>query len=327
MNLISKEKTDAFRAFIDSHSSFLIAGHKEPDGDCVSSSLGISYILKHFGKDYLLLNAGPFKRSEIREFGSLFSSSVPFMSEQDRKNTGLIIVDCSELQRLGDLSADLSGLDTFIIDHHKTSDSSGDNVIIDSTSPAASCLVQQLLENLCGKLSLEQAETLFFGLSTDTGFFRFLTQDSSEVFKAAARLVESGANPKKSYQEMTGGKPWNTRKLLGVLLDKAERFAGGKLAVTCETLEDTKKFGQDGRDSDALYSLLLSVEGIEAVAFLRQDTETTCTMGLRSNDSCDVSEIAARFGGGGHKNASGASCNGRLDTLKPLVIKEFSKVL
>ena len=87
------------------------------------------------------------------------------------------------------------------------------------------------------------------------------------------------------------------------------------------------EYGQEGRDSDALYSALLSAEGVEAAAFIRQDTETTCTIGLRSNTTCDVSVIAAKFGGGGHKNASGAATDGRLETIKQLLIKEFSKVL
>ena len=92
-------------------------------------------------------------------------------------------------------------------------------------------------------------------------------------------------------------------------------------------MDDTKKWGQEGRDSDALYSTLLAVEGVEAVVFLRQDTENTCTAGLRSKDQIDVSVIASKFGGGGHKNASGLSCNGRLETLIPSIIKEFARVM
>ena len=72
---------------------------------------------------------------------------------------------------------------------------------------------------------------------------------------------------------------------------------------------------------------MLEVEGVEAVSFVRQDTEATCTMGLRSKDKCDVSQIAAKFGGGGHKNASGASLDGKLAVIMPQLIKEFSKVL
>ena len=112
-----------------------------------------------------------------------------------------------------------------------------------------------------------------------------------------------------------------------ILLDKAETYHNGKLIVTYETMEDTKNHGIEGRDSDALYSLLLSVKDVEAVAFIRQDTPTTCTAGLRSIDRVDVSAVAAKFGGGGHKNASGLSTDGVLDKLIPEIVKEFGKVL
>ena len=164
-------------------------------------------------------------------------------------------------------------------------------------------------------------------MATDTGFFKYLTEDSSEVFKGTARLVESGANPRKIYQEMTGGKQWNTRKLLGIMLDHAERHFNGKLVVTFETMDDTRKFGQDGRDSDAFYMLMLEVENVEAVLFIRQETEFSCTLGFRSREKCDVSAIASKFGGGGHKNAAGASTEGKIETLLPLILKEFAKAL
>lgn len=327
MQLVTQEQIENFKKFVDSKERFIIAGHKEPDGDCVSSSLGVSYILKHLDKPYIIINAGPFKRPEIRPYASNFTNELPFMTQADRDETGLIIVDCSETIRLGEIDFDFSGLDTFIIDHHKTACCTGPNVIIDSTAPAASCLVQQIYEAIVGKPTEEDAHTLFFGLATDTGFFRFLDTSSSEVFKSTARLVDAGANPRKIYQEMSGGKGYLTRKLLGIMLTRAEQYCGGKLIVTYETMEDTKKYGHEGRDSDAFYSLMLAVEGVEAVLFVRQETEHSCTLGFRSLEKCDVSAIAAKFGGGGHKNASGASTEGRYETLIPAIVKEFSKVL
>ena len=129
------------------------------------------------------------------------------------------------------------------------------------------------------------------------------------------------------YNNINNGKPYSTRKLLGCLLSRAERHLEGRLVITYETLEDTRKMGLEGRDSDALYQLLLSAEGVEAVVFLRQDTPTTCTGGFRSQDKIDVSKVAAKFGGGGHKNASGMSTEGKIDTLIPAIVKEFARII
>lgn len=325
---ISQENTEALKTFILDHDFFFIAGHKEPDGDCITSCLGIAAILEHFNKPYQLLSAGPFKRNEVISWQEKFSATMEFQDDAERKKTGLFIADCSEIIRLGEIDGDLKGLDTFVIDHHKTSDLQSDvKGYVNAEAPACAFLIQLFYEALIGPVPAELAKILFFGICTDTGFFRFLTETSAEVFAAVSRLVAAGADPRTTYREINSGKPYSTRKLLGNLLNKAERYLDGRLVVTYESLEDTKKWGLEGRDSDALYQLMLSAKGVEAVAFLRQDTPTTCTGGFRSQDKIDVSAVAAKFGGGGHKNASGMSCNGRVETLIPQIVKEFARIM
>ena len=126
-----------------------------------------------------------------------------------------------------------------------------------------------LYEALVGKLDKETAEILFFGLATDTGYFKFLDNNSPDIFILASRLVEAGANPRKTYDFITSGKPFLTRKLLGTTLNHTESYFDGKLLIAIETLEDTRNYGSEGRDSDALYTLLLAVEKVEAVVFIR----------------------------------------------------------
>ncbi|MBO5482016.1 MAG: bifunctional oligoribonuclease/PAP phosphatase NrnA [Spirochaetaceae bacterium] len=328
MKEIQENNIQEFKDFISNHQYFYVIGHKEPDGDCIASCLGIADILKKSNKEYKLLSAGPFKRPEIKKFEKQFSNKTDFLDNKDREITGLIILDCSELSRLGEIDGDLSGLDIFVIDHHKTSNlPENAKGFIDPEAPACAYLVQIFYEKILGKIPLKLANILFFGLSTDTGYFRFLSQDSAEVFMAAARLVSYGVEPRMIYNEINSGKPYSTRQLLGVLLSKAERYLDGKLVITYETLEDTKKYGSEGRDSDALYQLLLSSQDVEAAVFLRQDTISTCTGGFRSVDKIDVSQVAAKFGGGGHKNASGMSTDGKIENLIPLIVKEFAKII
>ena len=325
---ISQEKADELKAFIENHNFFFNAGHKEPDGDCITSCLGLAAILEHFNKPYQLLSAGPFKRNEVIRWQERFSDTMEFQDESERKSSGLFIADCSEIIRIGDIDGDLKGLDTFVIDHHKTSGlEEGFKGHVDGEAPACAFLIQLFYEKLIGPVPSELAKVLFFGICTDTGFFRFLTDNSSEVFAAVSRLVAGGADPRTTYREINSGKPYTSRKLLGVLLGKAEKYLDGRLVVTYESLEDTRKWGLEGRDSDSLYQLMLSAKGVEAVVFLRQDTETTCTGGFRSQDKIDVSQVAAKFGGGGHKNASGMSCNGRVETLIPQIVKEFARIM
>ncbi len=326
MNTISETQFENFKQFINSHKAFVICGHKEPDGDCIASSLGLAKILDFYKKPYQILNAGPFKRTETKTFEKLFKNQF-VRQTNNLEDTGLFIVDCSETFRLGDMESQVANLESFIIDHHKTASSDETKSIIDSSAPAAACIVQQLVEKTIGKLDKETADILFFGLATDTGFFKFLDDKSNDIFILASRLVEAGANPRKTYDFITSGKPFLTRKLLGSTLEKTQSFFDGKLMIATETMEDTHNYGSDGRDSDALYSLLLAVEKVEAVVFIRQETDKTCTLGFRSRDEIDVSAIAACFGGGGHKNASGACTTGTIETLIPKLKQEFGKIL
>jgi len=330
MEIIDNKTVEKFKNFIQKHDFFFVIGHKEPDGDCIASCLGIAAILDAFKKEYQLLSAGPFKRNEINQYEALFSDTMTFLDENERKSTGLIITDCSEMHRLGDIDGDLKGLDTFIIDHHKTSDvQQNQEGYINPDAAACAYLIQLFYEKLIGPVPEKTAKILFFGICTDTGFFRFLgaTAESADLLSAVSRLVSYGANPKLTYNEINSGKPYSTRKLLGSLLSKAERYLDGRLIITYETLEDTKKWGIEGRDTDALYQLLLSTKGAEAAVFLRQDTITTCTGGFRSQDKIDVSLVASKFGGGGHKNASGMSTEGKIETLIPAVVKEFARIM
>ena len=330
MSILTQHDSDSIKEFIQIHDSFIIIGHKEPDGDCIASCLGIAAILDFFKKPYQLLSAGPFKRQEIKKYETKFTDKPEFMDTKERNHTGLFITDCSEISRLGDIDFDFKGLDTFVIDHHKTSGlPENAKGYINASAPAAAFIIQLFYEALIGPLPKEIAEIIFFGICTDTGFFRFLSvsPEATEVFNAVARLNTYGADPRKTYNEINNGKPWNTRKLLGVLLNRAERYLNGKLIITYETLEDTHKLGSEGRDSDALYQLLLSTKDVQAAVFLRQDSPATCTGGFRSTDKIDVSIVASKFGGGGHKNASGMSCEGKIDTLIPSIVKEFARIM
>lgn len=331
MQIISDENLKGFKTFIENHDFFFIIGHKDPDGDCVASCLGIAGILEKFQKNYQLLSAGPFKRVEISQYQELFTDTMTFLDENERKRTGLIITDCSEISRVGEIDGDLKNLDTFIIDHHLTSAPlSPECGYVNSNAPACAYLVQLFYEGLVGTIPAETAKILFFGISTDTGFFRFITygtDESVDIMNACGRLISYGADPRSTYNNINNGKPYSTRKLLGVLLNKAERYLNDRLVITYETLDDTKKYGQEGRDSDALYQLLLSAKDVQAVVFLRQDTPTTCTGGFRSLDKVDVSIVASKFGGGGHKNASGMSTEGHIETLIPQIVKEFARII
>jgi len=314
-------------SFIKTGSKFIIAGHKEPDGDCAGSQLALRSALRRLGKEAVACSAGPFKRIELKIYAGQFKNTP---DESEKLGAKVIIIDCSNKDRIGDLKDALEGLPCAVIDHHTAvshPQSTAENpVFVESTSPSCTLLIEKLISSLGLEMTMEEAEFLLFGLCTDTGFFRHLTEKNADVFEAAARMIKAGANPKAAYNLMNGGKSYNSRILLGKILARTESHFNGRLMLSHETLEEFNFFGFEGRDSDSLNRMLLSIDSVEAAAIIRQESIDDCTISLRSIDKIDVSKIAASLGGGGHKNASGLTMKGDIPFVKNILLKEFSVV-
>jgi phosphoesterase RecJ-like protein len=327
--------------FLDSYSSFLVLGHREPDGDCIASQLVLASYLGNKGKRTALLSSGPFTRTEIASYASRFVDKLPSWASEP--GVAAIILDCSSLGRTGPLGEEISvlkasGLGVAIIDHHASGELATDGEAgrtgaplaelryIDPTAPAVAFLVQGILEQASYEMNAEEAGLLFFGLCTDTGFFRHLDTGSSPVFEAAGRLIAAGASPKRAFESMNGGKPFASRKLMGELLSRAEASFDGRLIMTWMDLKDQERYGLVGRDSDMLYQLLMTVEGMEVAVVVRQESQTNCTVGFRSRQTVDVASIAASFGGGGHRLAAGLFIEGRVEDILPRIQAAFAAV-
>jgi phosphoesterase RecJ-like protein len=312
-------------AFIDSYDKFIVAGHEEPDADCIGSELALASMLQRLGKIVFPCQAGPFRKAEVIPYKDLF---LERLEEAACKDAAVIIVDCQGPSRTGSLASSLKGLPLAVIDHH-ASGKAGDSIdtaYIEASSASTTILVLSLFDALGLSVTKYEAELLFLGLCADTGFFRHIGAGGEDVFHAAARLAAAGANPKETFARINGGRTLASRLLLGTVLCHTESYFDGKLLVTTEELAETELYGVENRDSDMLYQLLTSVGGVEAAAVIRQSSAAQCAIGLRSRDSVDVAKIAAAFGGGGHKNAAGAYIDGSMAPLKEAIISEFKKV-
>lgn len=307
--------------FLESHDCFYVLGHKEPDGDCVGSQLALASFLKALGKRVHILSSGPFTRTEILGYEHRFKRQAP--PERAHERTGAFVLDCSEMSRIGEVQESMPDVPFAFVDHHRSSSPPGEWDYIDSSAPSVCLLVYKMMEALGHKPSREEAELLFFGFSTDTGFFRHLDEGSAESVMIAASLVEAGASPKKTFFAMSGGKSLFSRKLMGETLTRTEPYYDGMLLVSYITLEDQRRYGMASRDSDMLYQLLMGVAGCEACMVVRQESEGGCTVGFRSREKIDVGSIAARFGGGGHRLAAGLSINGSLEDVMEKLIEAF----
>lgn len=310
------------QTFLDEYEQYIIAGHREPDGDSVGSCLALDSFLRRRGKKTVLLSSGPFKRPEIRPHEGRFQPCLP--DSVSLENTAVVVLDCAHMGRIGDASAGLEELPYAVIDHHATNTGARPVDYVDAASPATTLLIQDCIESFGDKPTTEEAAMLLFGLCTDTGFFRHLDASYPRTFELASRLVAAGASPKETFLTMNGGKSLESRLLISRILSRLTRYYHGQMIVSWETLEDTREFGLEGRDSDSLYQLIQGIAGVEVIVLVRQETPENCTVGFRSVHRVDVSTVAQSFGGGGHKHASGLSIPGTIEELIPRFVAAFA---
>ncbi len=315
----SKEILD----FLKEHKKFVVIGHTEPDGDCLGSQIGIGMFLKSRGADITLCSPGPFSRPETAELAPLFSDTWP---EPD-SDTAVLIMDCSTPDRIGSFREKLDHHPVGVIDHHASGSRFGDARWIEPGAAAVTQMVLAIIQNEQQEPSSESAEQLFFGLATDTGFFRHLDKSGAPALAAAAELVEAGASPKAAYARMYGNRPFNSRILLGRLLSRCRQLANNRLIYTWETLKDSEELGKDSRDSDALYQLILGTKGCEAAAVIREEAPGELSAGLRAMYELNVGSIASDFGGGGHAKAAGFSYKGKRADLEKILLERIIKDL
>ncbi|MEM9424332.1 MAG: bifunctional oligoribonuclease/PAP phosphatase NrnA, partial [Spirochaetota bacterium] len=325
---------------------FVILGHQKPDADCATSQLALCLALQRLGKSVQMVSAGPFQRPEIQELAPQFDSEVnqQKISGFGRGKVLAVILDCSTLERTGFLE-ELQDLSILVIDHHASGEIDGDFQYCAPSSPSTSILVQNILLQLplflfqMGPIEyahlveenfhlLDQniSGILFLGFATDTGFFRFLKPDNGgDMLRLASDLVDTGINLQDIYQQMTGGRLLETRRILGLLLLRAGFLLNARLCISYSLLEDKKFWNSESNDNDSFYSLSLATQNCEAIILLDEAEKGCWNIGLRSLKQHDMGSVATKFGGGGHKNAAG--CRLEVSGLKEalaLILKEIS---
>jgi len=303
-------------AFMRAHHSFVVVGHKEPDGDCIASQLAAAALLRALGAEVTLHSAGPFDRPEIADFVGSFAATIP---DARRQGTAAVIVDCSTPDRTGALGSRLAGLPCLVIDHHSAGEPFGDARFVDATAPSTTVLIQQLFDDAGVAFDADTARLMLFGVCTDTGFFRHLGRNSAPVFHAIARLVEHGTSTSEIYMMVYGCRELSARKLLAEMLSRTESHRDDRLLITWQTQADRDRLSAHQRGEDEVYRLLQTIKGNVVVVLIKEEGDLRFSVGLRSTTAVDVGAIAASFGGGGHRQAAGFDIAGTLDHVKTTV--------
>jgi phosphoesterase RecJ-like protein len=292
---------------IESKQKFGITTHIKPDGDGVGSSLGLCWLLQSLGKQAEVIVHGEVPVAYRSLPGA---EKIRDVDAIDAEYDAVFVIECSDLERPG-----IKGLEnetTVNIDHHSTSEHFGTVNWIDPTASAVGEMIYNLCKAIGGRITREIAECVYMALVTDTGSFHF-SNTTDRTLKVASELVKAGVKPAEVSEAVYNNYPWSRIELMRQVLDTVKRDDSGKVASMRQTLKMREIAGAVDGDNNGFVNIPLAAREILAVVYMREVGENEYRVSLRSKGDINVARVAEKFGGGGHRNASGLRVVGDWD--------------
>jgi len=282
---------------------FMVATHRNPDGDAIGSLLAVTRALRNAGRDAIMWHpdapAVPDDLAFLLEPGEAVTSTLP----NDLADRTLVVVDCATAGRLSDHPPGALGARIINIDHHHDNGRYGDLNLIDGGASSTAEIVLGVLDAARWPLDAAIARALHVGLVTDTGRFSY-SNVTGDTLRADARLVDAGVDVADIGRRLYENVPIAQVRLLGIAYTRAEAYLDGRLIVAVLDLDDFAAAGTD--DADGVAEALRGVRGAEVGALVRHLHGGGLRASLRAaSDRVDVSAIARAEGGGGHRAAAG----------------------
>ena len=316
-----------------------ITGHVRPDGDCVGSSMGLyNYIINNYDgiKVDVYLNPIPscfriFRNSDkiinyigydiiesIDEFPKTIQGSYVNKKPYDL----LFALDCSEGKRLGPAySLFKNAKKTICIDHHMNKGGFADiDYIIEDYS--STC---ELIYNIIDydKIDKAVAECLYTGIVTDTGVFQY-DCTTVDTMCAAGKLMDKGIDYSYLVEHTFFEKTFVQQRVLGSALLKAKRVYDDKIIYSYIDADAMNDLGAGPKDFEGICETLRETKGCFIAFFMYRQADGRIKGSLRGTDDTDLSRVASRLNGGGHKKAAGFNLdNIPMEEAKDIVIQEI----
>jgi len=321
--------------------AILVFLHKSVDGDCIGSACAAASIFRFLGvpAKVAMPEELPVNMSFLGVDDLLFFPDDPDQETVvvDGKNVLKVMsVDCTEGDRMGDCGKIYDRYtDAVTVDHHEVTDLRNDRKWIEPQASSACEMMyyvahqtaEMLACDIRDVLDTRAASCLIAGVVTDTGRFTYLNT-RPETLEVAGALMELGGDISQVCYNLFDKKKPQEFMVSNAACMASERHADGKMAITCVSRKMFEEYGADKDDISDVVSRLRDIEGVEFAVVLRETEDGKIRGNLRSKSEFDCSEFASRYGGGGHKRASGFTVEDKdLDTLKQEIIAEASKLL
>jgi phosphoesterase RecJ-like protein len=309
---------------IRNHRTFCIVGHVRPDGDCIGSQLGLALALKAEGKKVTVWN----EDGMPQKLSFLDPENLFHKPKRGQKFDCVIATDCASFERLGTVGPCVTNRKQFInIDHHASNTRYADVNWVSPREPSSGELIFRILKVAKWPITKQIADCLFTAVSTDTGSFQYPSTRPG-TFHVGAELVTRGANLAKICDEVYQSYPLSRAKLLKHVYSNFRLTHGDQIAYFWLKKADFARTGAEADDSEGLIDHIRAIEPVVVACLFEELNPDLTRISLRSKtDKVNVNEIAAQFGGGGHKAAAGARIPGKPLSVQRKVIAAVKKAL
>ncbi len=324
-------KINKIAKLIKKYHNFIITSHTNLDGDALGSELALYFILKQMGKRVKIVNQDqvPYIYEFMPGVEEIFCSTkldkdLIFEIEED---TVLVVLDASNLERIGDIPIEIDKFRLIInIDHHPSNTNFGHINYIDVNSSSVGEIIFQLSKELNCEITEQIAIPLFASIVTDTGSFRY-ANTRAETFHTAAFLVKSGANPHLIANQIYNNNEISALRLLGEALLKIQIDSTSSIAWTVVTREMFEKTNAKEEETEGIVDKILSIKKVQVSVLFKETMEGKTKISFRSKDDFNVDHFSRTFGGGGHHNAAGCQLEGNRDDIVKTVIDRLINAL
>jgi phosphoesterase RecJ-like protein len=303
-----------FTDFYSKYSSFLIITHETPDADALGSSLALAMYLEKLGKSAKVVLS---KDIPINlEF--LIDERLTVESDKTHKTDydAIFVLDSSNKRRAPiNLEHKVWKLPICNIDHHQDNDSFGDKNILNFSAAATGEILYDLFDKK--NIDFQIATQLFAAIVGDTGGFKH-ANTTSKILRIAADLMEYDFD---AYTIKMNIVDFRTKKAFKLVVDAIKNVKVYDLFATMQVSKDIiSKYELSPTEYPELVNYIRGIEGIYASIVFTEVYDNNVKVSFRSVPPVDISHVAKKFGGGGHRYASGCQINGKLDEVVEKVV-------
>ena len=303
--------------WLKARDNFLILTHRRPDGDTVGSAAALCLGLRKLGK-----NAHVLRNMEITQKYSHLHEGL----NQDCPENGdiLISVDVAAPKLLPDAISHLARFVQLRIDHHGSDTPFAPLELVDAGAAACGEIIYDLLRELEAPMDKDIADAIYTAVSTDTGCFRY-ANTTAHSFLTAAACAEAGGNIHGINLSIFETNSFAKLRLQGWMTENIQFRKEGKIAVCALPREVEVRLGVTEDDMESVSGFARSIEGVRMAATLRENADGKIKLSVRALPGFDAAAVCAKFGGGGHKGAAGATLETTLAVAAELVAAEMEK--